>query len=530
MHEKHLDEFVRIAKKLIPRKKYIIVEVGARDCEETVAFDVLLPGSEIFAFECNPDTLPQCHLAIQGKKNIKLIEKAVTDNEGNITFYQINHEKTVTGHPSGKNPGASSIFEANEEYPLEKYSQNKIVVPTTTLKIFSGECDVDHVDLMWMDIQGAELLALKGAGDFLDKISLIHLETEFFPIYKKQPLFSELKTFLNSKGFRLYTFTNMGKFAGDAVFLNTRTVKKMWMLPEWLIYFYFKCKEIVTGKFRGGFIKLKIILKKYPVLRKGLIRLFAFSNRVKCLLTENKSKKEYYKKIEKIKKDKKIVIDLSFGGIGDCLIFSTLPRLLKETYDIDFYLSKKSMKVIRQEDIFKLCFDLNPYFKGLNDSLDVFKLKTFESEKSLYTFISDKDSNNLIEILEKQFGVKGRGRPEIYYKPNLLNEYKEKVLVDENSISGKRFGWEFKSNAFYTEALKNCINKDSIEYVNPKNQDLFTYIDMIYSCKYFIGTSSGGASISACFDKSFSVILPQNAMDGSIYQFVFKNSKGSYVS
>ena len=225
MYEKHLDKFVEIAKKLLSKKNYIIVEVGARDCTETVMFDAMLPHSNIFAFECNPDTLPKCHKAILGKKNITLIEKAVTDSEGEITFYQINNEKTITNHPHGTNPGASSIFEANEEYPLEKYHQDKITVPTTTLKKFSEKYDINHIDLMWMDIQGAELLALKGAEDFIENVSLIHLETEFFPIYKNQPLFSEIKKFLNKKGFRLYTFTTFGKFAGDAVFVNVKIKK-----------------------------------------------------------------------------------------------------------------------------------------------------------------------------------------------------------------------------------------------------------------------------------------------------------------
>ena len=261
MYEKHLDKFVKIAKKLLPKNNYIIVEIGARDCTETVMFDSKLPNSKIFAFECNPDTLPKCHKAIEGKENIFLIEKAVTDHEGDITFYQINNEKTVTNHPHGTNPGASSLFEANEEYPLEQYHQNKITVPTTTLNKFSEEHNVNYVDLMWMDIQGAELMALKGANDFIKNIALIHLETEFFPIYKNQPLFPEIKKFLNEKGFRLYTFTTFGKFAGDAVFLNTNIIKETIFFPEWFIYYFYKTKEIIVGKTRGGFLKFQSLFK-----------------------------------------------------------------------------------------------------------------------------------------------------------------------------------------------------------------------------------------------------------------------------
>lgn len=287
---------------------------------------------------------------------------------------------------------------------------------------------------------------------------------------------------------------------------------------------------IKRNSVRGLIIRVRERLKKIERLRSAMIAVLALSGRITRLATERKVKREYFSEIKHIKDAKKIVVELVYGGIGDCLVWSTLPRLLKDTYDIDFYLSRKSLEVLRQPDIFKLCFESNPYFKGIADTGDVFFFRSFESDKSIWSIMTDREGPNAIETLERQFGVVGYGRPELYYKPKLVPAYKDIIILDENTVTGKKLGWRFKKDAFLREALKYAASKESIERVDPKKQSLFEYVDMIYSCKRFVGTFSGGASIAACFDKPFSVIWPINGRNGTNYPFRFKNSRGDYVS
>jgi glycosyltransferase involved in cell wall biosynthesis len=275
--------------------------------------------------------------------------------------------------------------------------------------------------------------------------------------------------------------------------------------------------------------KIKRRLKKIDILWLPIINLYNLYDRIRLLSKEGPERKKYYDEIGEIKKRKKIVVDLAFGGIGDCLVFTTLPRLLKEKYDIDFYLSTQSLEKIRQKDTYKLCFELNPYFKGTSSDLPFFSPKSFQKEKTLYNFFTDKEGENVIERLERQFKVSDKGVPELYYKPKLLPEYKNTILIDKNYISGKKFNWKFASHIFDREAEKHTKKGDRVEYVEPGKQDLFTYVDMIYSSKYFICPSSGGASIAACFDKVFTCIWGYNALNSSSYNFRFKNSKGVYI-
>lgn len=65
---------------------------------------------------------------------------------------------------------------------------------------------IQNVDLLKLDIQGAELLALKNASRCLSSAVAIHTEVEFLPMYRNQPQFSEVELFLRQQGFVLHKF------------------------------------------------------------------------------------------------------------------------------------------------------------------------------------------------------------------------------------------------------------------------------------------------------------------------------------
>ncbi len=62
------------------------------------------------------------------------------------------------------------------------------------------------LDLLKIDIQGAELMVFENAVKRLGTASVIHTEVEFLPMYVGQPLFSEVEKFLRGHGYVLHTF------------------------------------------------------------------------------------------------------------------------------------------------------------------------------------------------------------------------------------------------------------------------------------------------------------------------------------
>ena len=196
-------------------------ELGARDCTETIVFSRYLPNTQIYAFECNPQTLPLCRKVARELSNVKLIEKAATDKDGSVDFFAIDPKKTQTTWKDG-NPGASSLLKASGKYPVEKYVQKRVTVKATRLDSFIAQQGITGIDVLWMDIQGGELMALEGLGGKLSDVKLIHTEVEFLEIYKGQPLFDKLYKFLKTAGFILGGFTAFGEYSADAVFINQR--------------------------------------------------------------------------------------------------------------------------------------------------------------------------------------------------------------------------------------------------------------------------------------------------------------------
>jgi FkbM family methyltransferase len=197
-------------------EEFIIFDVGSRDCIQSIEFYNSFPNAKIFAFECNPNTVPICRKNIENYKDrITLIEGAVCDYNGEIKFYPINQQKTITSWSDG-NPGASSLFKSNGMYTLETYVQDEIYVKCHTLDSILVKYNIPRVDIIWMDLQGAELLALKGLSNNLHNVKYIHTEVCIKPIYENQGLFPEINDYLTN----LFCFEPVNNFDISSYFTD----------------------------------------------------------------------------------------------------------------------------------------------------------------------------------------------------------------------------------------------------------------------------------------------------------------------
>jgi len=198
----------------------VALDIGSRWGEDAQRLQMLFPWAEIYAFECTPFSI-ELWKKDERNKRIHLIEKAVSNYTGAISFNTNDFNLSRTVHPYG-NQGANSVFKANNDLPYEYGTsiQNQITVPCITIQDWAKENDIKEIDVIWIDIQGAELMAFQGMGDLLKTVKVIHTEVEFFPLYIGQPLFPEVDAFLKSQGFEFINFEGHSGLFGDANYIN----------------------------------------------------------------------------------------------------------------------------------------------------------------------------------------------------------------------------------------------------------------------------------------------------------------------
>jgi Methyltransferase FkbM domain len=98
---------------------------------------------------------------------------------------------------------------------------------TTTLDTFlkTHQIDPSGLDFWNFDIQGAELLALKGALGALPYAKVLYMEVNTEEVYKGCALIGNMDAFLESHGFTRVMTDITGAGWGDAIYLKIETVK-----------------------------------------------------------------------------------------------------------------------------------------------------------------------------------------------------------------------------------------------------------------------------------------------------------------
>jgi FkbM family methyltransferase len=190
-----------------------IVNLGSCLGEEDVVFSDTFPDARIFCYEPNPASYPILLENVKSRSNIFPQNLAVGESNGIIDFHQ-----------STNRYGTSSVYPSSGEYDcIEKLPSQVIQVRSVRLDENLKNLGVSEIDLIWADIQGSELPAFRGAGDLMDNVKAIFTEVEYKPIYLGQPLYPELKQFLDEKGFiETWRSSLHQDFWGEAIFLNKK--------------------------------------------------------------------------------------------------------------------------------------------------------------------------------------------------------------------------------------------------------------------------------------------------------------------
>lgn len=190
--------------KFIDKKQVnFVFELGSRDLVDAGIVSKYYD-ARVFSFECNPESIQKCHENLARVNNVVLIEKAVWNETGTIKFFPVDSSYDEWDpETKSKNTGASSCFRATNDVHYEILEQSETTVSAVRLDEFCRDYDISSIDMLCMDLQGAEYHALKGLGEILKTVKYIITEAEIVPLYEDQHLIDDIVRLLREFNFEL---------------------------------------------------------------------------------------------------------------------------------------------------------------------------------------------------------------------------------------------------------------------------------------------------------------------------------------
>lgn len=183
-------------KKFIPANA-IIIDCGAHTGGDSLEMARIFPAATIHAFEPVPEVYMLLEKYTSDIQNIKRHQLALSDKESTASMFV----------SSGQSDASSSLLTPHahlDDHP-EVFFDNKIEVKTVTLDGWAQKNKVDHVDFLWLDMQGFEYQMLQASSEILPTVKAIHTEVSMKETYKGCKLYPEIRSWLEEKGFCVHT-------------------------------------------------------------------------------------------------------------------------------------------------------------------------------------------------------------------------------------------------------------------------------------------------------------------------------------
>jgi FkbM family methyltransferase len=196
---------------------FTLLEVGAvQISEEEESFYELLdyfPSSKIIGFEIDKEVCDKMNLS--ARDGVKYYPHALGE-------FNEKRELYITNHPM-----CSSLYKPNEDlmslyHNFEvAYIKSKTTIETITLDNFLDVHNIESLDFIKIDVQGAELDIFKGGKKALEDVLKIVCEVEFIHHYENQPLFGDVCKFLNDYDLMFNKFLGMAGRSLRPIILNS---------------------------------------------------------------------------------------------------------------------------------------------------------------------------------------------------------------------------------------------------------------------------------------------------------------------
>ena len=190
-------------RRLLARPDPVILDVGAHHGESVEFFKSIFPQCEIRSFEPDPQSFAALR-SVADRVGTKAYNTAVSDKSSRVDYYAQDLSHLGGLYPINRDSVDSLGY-------AKSASNTKITVQSTTLAEFMSTSGISEVDLLKIDVQGAEEDVLKGAGDALRVVKNISVECNLFDFYGTSKSLYGVESIMHAHGFGLWDIYKVSK-------------------------------------------------------------------------------------------------------------------------------------------------------------------------------------------------------------------------------------------------------------------------------------------------------------------------------
>ncbi len=188
-----------------------VLHIGAHHGQEAETYRAL-GAKRVTWVEANPAVVPVLRQNVEPLGH-SVLTALVTDRTGDtVAFHVTNNEQSSS---------VLSLGTHRYEHP-EVVVTESLQLRTTTLDDLCEREGVPTPDLLVMDVQGAEMLVLRGAGRILEGVGCIYAEVNERPVYSGAALLPDFDSYLSERGFDRVSTTLTVHGWGDALYVRRK--------------------------------------------------------------------------------------------------------------------------------------------------------------------------------------------------------------------------------------------------------------------------------------------------------------------
>ncbi len=211
---------------LIQSQEPVIFDVGSHVGETAARYRALFPRALIHSFEPFPASFERLESTFSADARIVPHNVAVAEKTGEAML-KVNRASVTNSllesDRRGDNYWGENLLETERE----------IGVKTLALDDFCREQRIEHVDVLKIDVQGAEYAVLAGARGLLARqaVDLVYIEMIIAPSYVGQHKYHSYLTSLDALGYQLFDLFNLGRRDGrliqiDGIFVTSEILER----------------------------------------------------------------------------------------------------------------------------------------------------------------------------------------------------------------------------------------------------------------------------------------------------------------